>query len=399
MKQYLSPQSFAGSTAMGERRTLALLPTMPLQKWLLFYVIAVYLLMCWWLFFLYVQPSFTNENDLRIGADSQTYLNVAGFVGNSKKTNQENAALVTLSGNLLGPVLVAILIQSLWGIALFNTLLFVLSLCAASHLPGVRLGPFFCLLVLDPTLIPALLTLNKEILSLVGVILFVRYVTSERKTLLQLLLLLSVSLLARWEQAAVTGIVLALSSPRSPLKHRPKFVIVTLILIITLAYPVLVRSGIADIANMIAFAGEGSTGPILNDIQASYGFPLVIIPKVMINLFGHLLSPGLFISDFFVQDPTDIQIYFVLPLHCLAMFLVVVVAAMKKKLTLKNPTIYWCAIYQVVTAVSPVLQTRYQYPVYVILCLELSGLSLLTSTSTQHARRFHKRYFRAALTN
>jgi hypothetical protein len=362
-------------------------------------MIAVYLLVCWCLFFLYVQPSFTGENNLRIGADSQVYLDIAGFVGSNKGTSQEDVALVTLSGNLLGPVLVATLLQSLWGIALFNTLLFVLSLWVASHLPGVRLGPFFCLLVLDPTLIPALLTLNKEILSLLGVILFVRYVTSERKTLLQLLLLLSVSLLARWEQAAVTGVVLALSSQRSPLKHRPKFVIVALILIVTMAYPVLVRSGIADIAHMIAFAGEGSTGPILNNIQASYGFPLVIIPKVMINLFGHLLSPRLFISDFFVQDPGDIQIYFVLPLHCLAMFLIVVVAAAKKKLTLKKPTIYWCAIYQVVTAVSPVLQTRYQYPVYVILCLELSGLNLMKSTFTQHARRFHKRYFRAALTN
>src|ERR1700742_844574 len=121
MKRYLSQQS---SAMIGKGWPVSLIPTMRLQRWLLIYIIAVYLLVCWCLFFLYVQPSFTNENNLRIGADSQTYLDIAGFVGSSKGTNQEDAALITLSGNLLGPVLVATLTQSLWGIALFNTLLF-----------------------------------------------------------------------------------------------------------------------------------------------------------------------------------------------------------------------------------------------------------------------------------
>lgn len=350
------------------------LPAVPIERWLLFCTIFGYLLLCCVLFVFYVRPSFLGGNNLRIGADSATYLSAAGFTGSSRTSEIQNIPLVTAGGNFLGPVAIAILARSLWGIALFDIIVFLVGLRMASHLPNVRLGPFFFLMVLNPMLTPALLTLNKEILVFIATILFVRYIFLEDKSKFQLFVLLAVSLLARWEQAAVTGAVLALSNRHSPLKSRPKLTIALIIIAITLTYPVVVRTRILDLSNMIAFAAEGSTGPFLNNIQAFYGFPVVLIPKIAINLFGHLLSPRLFFSDFFTNDPTDFQIYFALPLHCLAMFFVLVAVAIKRKIKLQNPTIYWCAIYLVVTAVSPILQPRYQFPIYVLLCLELSGL-------------------------
>lgn len=357
-------------------KCLLRLPSASLERWLLIYAINFYLLLCIALFFQFVQPSLIGGNSLRIGADSATYLDIAGFVGSSKTSALQAVELVTAEGNLLGPVLVATLAGTLWGIALINISLFVIGMCVASTLQGVRLGPFFVLLLLNPTLTPALLTVNKEIFSFLAVILFVKYVSSERRAKLHLVILLAVSLLARWEQAAVTGAILFLESRNSLFRHRPKLVLFVLVLVITVTYPIIIRTQIIDLSAMVTFAAAGSTGPILNKIQAAYGFPIVMIPKTMINLFGHLLSPGLLVSDFINGDTSDIQMYFVLPISCIMMFAVLAVAVVKKRFNLQDPVIYWCAFYWVITAVSPILQPRYQYPVYVLLCLEVSGLVL-----------------------
>jgi hypothetical protein len=364
-------------------KSLLRLPSARLERWLLIYAIAFYLLLCIALFFQFVQPSLIGNNNLRIGADSATYLDVAGFVGNSKTSTLQGVELVTAEGNLLGPVLVAILARTLWGIALINISLFVIGLYVASTLPGIRLGPFFFLLLLNPTLTPALLTVNKEIFSFLAVILFVKYVSSEKRSKLCLLILLCVSLMARWEQAAVTGAILFLESRYSPFKHRPKLVLLGLVIVLTVTYPIIIRTKIVDLSAMVTFAAEGNTGPILNQIQASYGFPLVMIPKTMINLFGHLLSPRLFFSDLINGDPSDIQKYVVLPINCIMMFAVLAVAVLKRRFKLQDTVIYWCAFYWVITAVSPILQPRYQYPVYVLLCLEVSGLILAAGSNSR----------------
>jgi hypothetical protein len=189
--------------------------------------------------------------------------------------------------------------------------------------------------------------------------------------------------MARWEQAAVTGAILFLESRYSPFKHRPKLVLLGLVIVLTVTYPIIIRTKIVDLSAMVTFAAEGNTGPILNQIQASYGFPLVMIPKTMINLFGHLLSPRLFFSDLINGDPSDIQKYVVLPINCIMMFAVLAVAVLKRRFKLQDPVIYWCAFYWVITAVSPILQPRYQYPVYVLLCLEVSGLIRVAGSNSR----------------
>lgn len=370
-------------------------PAARLERWLLIYAITFYLLVCIALFFQFVQPSLIGSNNLRIGADSATYLEVAGFVGDSKTSALQGVELVTAEGNLLGPVLVATVAGTLWGIALINIALFVVGMCVASTLPGVRLGPFFALLLLNPTLTPALLTVNKEIFSLLAVILFAKYVSSEKRSKSLLVILLGISLLARWEQAAVTGTILFLESRYSPFKHRPRLVLLGLVIMVTVTYPIIIRTKIVDLSAMVTFAAEGNTGPILNQIQASYGFPLVMIPKTMINLFGHLMSPALLFSDLINGDPSDIQMYVVLPMSCIMMFAVIVVAVLRKKFKLQDPVIYWCSFYWVITAVSPILQPRYQYPVYVLLCLEVSGLILTVGSKSRRTveRRRRQSHF------
>jgi hypothetical protein len=43
-----------------------------------------------------------------------------------------------------------------------------------------------------------------------------------------------------------------------------------------------------------------------------------------------------------------------------------------RKLALRNAPVYLLAFYLILTAVNPMVQPRYEYPAYVLLCLEAS---------------------------
>src|ERR1035438_2584144 len=95
------------------------LPSPTIWRWLLLWTITCYVTLCLVLFALYVKPSFLGQNDLRIGADSYTYLVTAGVLHDSAIAS-DTFPLVSFGANFLGPVLVARLIPSLAGIALLN---------------------------------------------------------------------------------------------------------------------------------------------------------------------------------------------------------------------------------------------------------------------------------------
>ena len=358
-------------------RMLGFFPKATFGRWILLFGIGCYLCACAVFFESVVKPSLEHGDRFHVGADSAGYLDVAGFNPSGRWVPMSTGtALVTVGGNYLGPVLEARVTKSLEGIALVNIGLFLTALYCASKLPGVSLECLVFLLLMDPTLTFALLTANKEIFALLGAVLFVHYVSTNKRSVISLVILIAVSLLARWEQAFVTIVALCFESEASPLRGRRKLALLLTALTITFTYPLIVRTGLVDLSGMIDFASAGNLGPKLNAVQASFGFLLILVPKVLLNLFGHLLSPGMFLGDFLTGDPLDIQNYMVIPLHTLATFVVLTAIVVKHKWDLRKPTIYWCAIYLLVTAVSPVIQPRYQYSVYVILAVELSGLSM-----------------------
>jgi hypothetical protein len=343
-------------------------------RWLLFWTIAAYVFLCLLLFVLYVEPSFLGENGLRIGADSDTYLNIAGVL-HDYNVSFDNVSLVSFGGNFFGPVLIAKAVPSLIGIACLNLALFLICLWIADTLPGVRTGVFFCAMVLNPLTTPSLLTLNKEILSFFSIMLFLRYISDVDRSRLLLVAVLLTSYIVRWEQTFVTILFLFLECRWSPLRGRHWTTLILMTSGITLVYPLLVSPqflGLDSLIGMVS-AAEGNVLPLLNNIQAHYGFALIVIPRILINMFGRLLNPGLFVSGLLNADFTDIQNSIAIPFHCVALLVVSMIALFKKKLDIRKQSVYWMAIYSLMTAVTPFLQPRYQFPVYVILCLEISG--------------------------
>jgi hypothetical protein len=321
-----------------------------------------------------VRPSFLGGNHLRIGADSDTYLVAAGVM-HDNSANSEAVALVSFSGNFLGPVLIARLIPSLTGIALINLMFFLICLWIVDTLPGVNTGLFFWAMVLNPLTTPSLLTLNKEVLSFLSIILFIKYIANANRSWLLLLAVLLTSMMARWEQMIVIVLFLVLEHRWSPLRGRHWLTLFLMIVGITLLYPVLVNTAIVNVAALIGVAEGGNVMPRLNDIQAQYGFPLIVLPKILLNMWGEVLRPTYFWTDYLKGDFTDIQNFFAIPFHCVAMFVVCMIFFFRRKLDMRKQSVYWIAIYLVATAATPFFQPRYQFPVYVILCLEICGFA------------------------
>lgn len=347
------------------------LPGATIWRWILLWVMVGYLALYLWFLWIYVEPSFLGLNGLRIGADSQEYLVLAGVL----RDNGMNQvfSLVSFGGNFFGPIILAKAIPSIAGIALFNLALFGIGLWVADTLPGVRLGWFFLAMVLNPLTTISFLTLSKEAFSFFAVILLAKYIADARKSRWLLLLMLFFSFLARWEQCLFTMLFLAADHRRSPLRGRRWLTLFLLVLAVTVVYPLLARGGLVDMASMLSVAEGGAIVPKLNTIQAHYGFALIVIPKIVLNLFGQVLRPSYFFSDFWHGDFTDLQNNFALPLDTVAMFVVCIIAAVKRRLDIRKDSIYWIAIYLVTTAATPLFQPRYQFPVYIMLCLEICG--------------------------
>ena len=140
-----------------------------------------------------------HETYVRFGADSPTYWEAVHY----RSEHAENARLISFTGNLLGPVTIGMILKSGLAVALFNILLFFMSVEIVCTIPGVDRYLLVFLLAICAETAPALVTLNKEILVLFSTFMFAKYIYSERRSWFLLGIALLVSLFARWEQIGV----------------------------------------------------------------------------------------------------------------------------------------------------------------------------------------------------
>ncbi|HEV2276051.1 MAG TPA: hypothetical protein VGR96_17905 [Acidobacteriaceae bacterium] len=330
-----------------------------------------FLAACWVLFFLVVQPTVDGKADIRLGADSATYFQYADLI-RGHLTDSNQTALISFGGNLLGPVAIALLLKTAFWVAVFNCFLFVIAISCASQIRGVNRWLFFALLAINAETAVSLITLNKEILALLSLVLFAKYVHSENRSWLLLGTVLLISVLARWEQALAIVAFLFFQRNSSVFSTRPKLALATVVVAITLAYPLLLRSAAVDLEGFVSQGEGGNTIAVLDRIQASYGFPLVVMPKILMNLAGRLITPSYFIGDYLSEDFSDLQNQIAIHLHEIATVCIFAVALARRKLKASMPIPFFIALYLIMTAVSPFIQPRYEYPIYVLLALELS---------------------------
>jgi hypothetical protein len=340
-----------------------------LNKWLFMWAFCLYLVFCWACYFQWEQPRLNHDSYVRFGADSPTYWEAVKY--RTQHTNTGNT-LVSFTGNLLGPVLIGTALRTGIAVGFFNIFLFFIAVEIGCTIPGVNRYRLLFLLALCSETVPALVTLNKEILVLVTALLMAKYIYSEGHSKLLLGVVLFFSLFARWEQIAIILLFVFLQRKRSVFARNPKLALGFVIGILTVIYPLIARLPGSGIGAFTQYARGANTIAKLNYVQTNFGFPLVLIPKIIMDIFGELLRPMTFVGEYAILGTGDIHSVFIIPLFSIALITLLVMAYRRGLLNPRRPTALLMIIYMTMTAVAPFVQPRYNFFVYVLLAIELS---------------------------
>lgn len=325
--------------------------------------------LCLCVFYSVELPIRLNESRLRLGADSHTYFLFADM---ARQSGMHDIEFIGLGANFIGPVLMALIFKTPFWVMVANTALFVFAIAVCAPIENLSRTTLGLLLALNATTLVSLVTLNKEIFALTASLLLCRYIYTESKSKLLLAAILVIGLFARWEQSAITLAFLFFRREGSFFRRHPHVALLLLVAAITVAYPLAVNSQGVDLSAFVDQAQSGNGIIVLDHLQSSFGFPLVVIPKALLALFGRLLTPGFWLTGYLQQDFTDLANQYVIHLHCLAVLVLLAIAIVKGKLRMDRPLPFFMALYLIVTAANPFVQPRYEYPIYVLLCFELA---------------------------
>jgi len=344
----------------------SLLSARPVRVWVVIGLFVLYLSVCVGLLFETIAPVADFPVTPNIAADSNTYWAYSGL----KKNRDVDESLAGLG--VLGPVVQALILRTDFNVMLCNFFLFTSCLWLMRWMPEFDRATFLLLMMANPVLIASLTTLNKEIFALTSVVYFIAYTRAQRFRLLLLFAALALSLAARWQQTFILLLFLAYESRHSPLRrHRRAGLVVTLVGF-SIGYALINRLVPSFFQALLAQAQAGRTILILDTIQANFGFPLVVLPKILMDCLGHFVTPWYFVGEYLGEDFTNWHDQIFINVHCLLVTSLLLVLFFTGKLRLRHAAAYLLALYLLMIAVSPMVQPRYEYAAYVLLCLEAS---------------------------
>ncbi len=360
----------SGQTAKSETTVPWIFSPHALSSWSVLGIGCLYVLFCWGLFFHSVDPIASFSTRLFVGADSNQYWEAAGFADPNAPAAESTE--LPIGTNLLGPVLLAKIFRTQGMVAVFDCTLLLLIVISAGKVPGVRRDLFLLLLLADAATIPTLITLNKEIVAIAGLIFFAQYIYSKKRHLWLLAIAILFSAFARWEQVLILLLYLGLESRFSPFRRRHRTGLFAFVLVISVVYPIAYRFAHVNLAAFLIQAEGAGTIVRLDNLQAKGAFFLVVWPKILMNLAGRLITPSYFLGPFWSEDFRFLQTQVFGNLHNVALIGLFFAAWVKGRMRLSRPLPYIIMLYLVMTAVSPFVQSRYEYPIYALLCLEMS---------------------------
>lgn len=362
-----------GQSITIDRPTPAIFSSKPVSAWLIIGGLILFLLLAVGLFFETISPLADFPYQPYVEADSNAYWALSDVrPGSFQHHESQSDSGPHIAGNIVGPVTEARLFRTDFGILLFNVCLLLFTLWLVGQMKEFDRGVFTLLLILNPVLFSAVVTLNKEILAMAGMVAFIRYMSAKRYRGLLLVVSLVISFAARWQQAAVMVFIICCESRISPFRRKPLAGVITMLLFFTVGYTMVYRLAPNLIAGLLAQASGGHTIVLLDAIQGHFGFPLVVIPKILFNVMGYFITPWYFLSDYWSADFGNWHDQIFMEGQELLTTVLLFVLFFTGKLKLKHVPVYLLALYLILTAVNPMVQPRYEYPAYILLCLEAS---------------------------
>jgi hypothetical protein len=336
-------------------------------RWLIFPMLAVYLAIVVLLFVYWVQPSLVGENNRHITADSVTYLYFADALRTGHVDAYVAGSLYTFPNTLWGAVLLALLLPNTFNAMLFHLGIFCFALWLFSKAVDIDPAFFLLLLALNPTTTISLMAVNKELLDLLSLSIFLYYLRSRSLALLALALLISI--VSRFETCVTMTVFLFLRSRLNPLRGQRLRSLLAYCVIVDILVAIVLRLPSQAIrleeAELTA-TYSGGTSLFLNGLEQHFLYVLVVIPKLLENLFGEVLNVSHWFA-FNMQEPATTFIVFG---NNLANVVIISLLLFQRRLTLRSSVIYYASLIAITMSISVVIQPRYFYGFYVLLCLE-----------------------------
>lgn len=308
------------------------------------------------------------RNDFNFFADSSTYHEAArGELVGIDGFND----FIGIAGNFLGPLLIlAICGQDYYAVLLFNLVLFytsVVLISRAVEAPPLKLA---LLLLLNPMTISSLLSVNKEILSMLVVA--VLLVAQQRRSIALWIIAGAIALLVRWQLTLVLLTVFLIDSGLNPLARRRGQAAIAMLLGLSVTYTALIEvfSGIRAVFELSVEDYEGSgLYEALVDWQDRGLYWLVFPAKAAHLLFGlGLRFDRLVAPDNLYNDVWQL-------LHSTTTLIAFVLLQRRGRVQLGNDLVFVSVIYIMIFALSPIYAPRYFYAVFVLWTAALAARS------------------------
>ncbi len=152
-------------------------------------------------------------------------------------------------------------------------------------------------------------------------------------------------------------------SSLNPLRQRRFMTVAALIIALDVFLPLFASNVLA--ARFEEASGAGIVA-WLDALEMHYLYFVAVIPKIAQNLFGELFN----ISAWRRYSVSDLANSYILWFNNLAYAIVFIVLAGKRLLTIRSNIVYLSILGASLMAVSLVIQPRYFYFIYVLLCLQ-----------------------------
>lgn len=332
-----------------------------MKSWFFGLLIVAYTLLCVLIFFRWMLPSLDGRSDAHIAADSSTYMLFAQALHEGTVNPYIAASLATFPNNLWMPVLIAYLLKSAGAIVVLNLAILFLSIYLLKKTFVFSGKVFTLLLILNATTTISLLSVNKEVIDLFVIsVLFFGYYRRLKSVLMFAVL---VAILSRFEVALVLLLFLTLNSRLNPLRKRRGLNLSILLLGLSITIPLFATK---ILASRFEEASSGGAIILLNFLETHYLYFLAVVPKVAENFFGSVLNPAGLTS---LLNSSDVANSWILFLNNLATGILCWILWRKRAVSLRSDIVYMAALGCLLMAAAAVIQPRYFYFVYVLLCL------------------------------
>ena len=329
---------------------------------ILFVLMIGYICFSLLLFFQWVAPSLDGRTDQHIAADSSTYMGFADSLREGRADPYMISAVFSFPSTLVCPVLLALALKSALAMVVASYTMFFLAVVLLKKSFSFSTEVFVGLLLLNATTTISLISVNKEIVDLLAISIF--FFARRRHGNGVLLLALLLALFNRYEVCMVMVLYLFAESRLNPLRQRRVATLVVLIVLLSVTLPLL-ASG--NLSTRFEEAKEGHMVAWLDSLEMHYMYGFAVIPKVAENLFGELLNVSKLGAYF---DFSDIANTYIVLFNNLASAVVVAILVWKRSFTVRKDLVYFAMIGWIIMAVALVIQPRYFYFAYVLLCLQ-----------------------------